>query len=80
MATEKHDITSAFYTYAPLDWQAANGYKVDMKRCRASIYQDHRAMASQCSFKPRVVVEGHGFCYRHFNKLPKDLQKKGKEL
>lgn len=59
-----------WFIYRPLDWQEKSGYRADLSgRCRASVYQSGRAVASQCARNGKAQFYGLWFCFQHFKRV-----------
>lgn len=70
MDAKKKAQTIARFIFTP----SQSGYRkrtVSLKQCRASLYANYRTY--QCARKIVEVVEGHGFCRVHADKLKREL-------
>ena len=65
-----------WYVYKPQGWEKSVGYRVDLKRCRASVHADFGVGFYQCLRKPKVYIEELGFCTQH-SKIIKATMAKG---
>lgn len=49
---------------------------VDFGRCRYSVHDTGRSVGfHQCSFKPKELIEGYGFCTRHAEEVRQGLMR-----
>ena len=59
----------SWHVWKPSNWQAWNGFTVREERCRYHVQDGF--MSHQCERKPKVMIQGYGFCTQHAKKLLK---------
>ena len=57
------------WVWKPDSWEKWNGFAANMQRCRYSVWYDFRNY--QCERKPKMTIQGHGFCTQHAKMLLK---------
>lgn len=65
----------AKHVYVPTGWQEEFGHQVKLNHCRHRTYPEYSGRTYQCTRRPRVVIDGFGFCRPHAQQVQADLER-----
>lgn len=55
-----------WHVYEPINWQTELGYRRHPDYCAHGVPEEGRGVGfRQCQRKPKVTIEGFGFCAQH---------------
>lgn len=68
-----------WYIYEPLDQAKAMGARLSRKRCSMNVPEGRYGLPGQCLRKPKIMIEGYGFCTQHAKIVQKHLESEQKK-